>query len=286
MNYFAKKDFNYESAVILGAGPVGLWSAIKMLENNFAKNVIIVEKRFQFGSNLDGWADREMVVQFHRSILSFPKNDMPLIICPHGVTKDTKEQNRNKYTDLDHMSIKNIQIILKDHLLNNYPEQFLLVEMQRMVLQGKTPIVNIGVGWNDTKLFNNNFSPEFILDATGCNSAFMNQMLGVKFEGGNEYGHALKITWPEHEINTTGKKTEFHDCHENSPFFSNGYSSVAEFSAPIMEAKAFFYDCGYAFQASANNIPFLEDNITPFSVKLPSCCQGHKTADKRRRIMV
>lgn len=270
MNRYTIRNFNYESVVIFGAGPVGLWSAIKMLENNFARNVVILEKRFSFNSKLNSWSDREMVVQFHRSLLSIPKNEKPLETCPYGVSKEKNEQNRTKYIDLDHMSIKNIQIILKEHLLNHYSERFLMLEMQEMVLKEKVPTVIIGIGSNDTKLFNNNFNPEFILDATGYHSALMNQMLGVKFEGTTEYGHALKITWPEHKVEqVTGKMTEFHDCHKNSPFFHDGYSSVAEFSAPIIKAEKFFCECGYNLKKSNNSLPFLENDKTPFSIKLP-----------------
>ena len=45
----------------------------------------------------------------------------------------------------------------------------------------------------------------------------MHQMLGIGFEGATEYGNALKITWPEHEVvNVSDRVTEFHDCHYNS----------------------------------------------------------------------
>jgi len=263
-----EQEFNYQSAVIFGAGPVGLWSAIKMLENDFAKNVVIIEKRFKFNQKLDDWASREMVVQFHRSILSIPTNNKPLDNCPYGVIKENTEHHRKKYTDLDHMSLRNIQTILKDHLLKNYPRHFLLLEMQQTMLKEKIPIVKIGLGHNGIMLFDGQFKPEFVLDTTGYHSAFMHEMLGVTFEGNIEYGSALKITWPEHELYPMKKQIEFHDCHKDSPFYAKGYSSVAEFSAPIVGTKTFFSECGYGSQKSEGYIPFLENDISPFSVKL------------------
>ena len=109
-----RRDFNYNSVIIFGAGPVGLWSAIQMLENDFAKNVVILEKRFSFDLKLNSWSNREMVVQFHRDLLPILENGDLLDICPYGLSREQNEQYRIKYTDLDHMSIKNIQVVLNN----------------------------------------------------------------------------------------------------------------------------------------------------------------------------
>lgn len=269
MNRDISNSFDYDSAIILGAGPIGLWSAIQMLENNFAKNVTLLEKRFSFNPALNRWADRAMVVQFHRSLLPIANNKQPVEICPYHVLKMKNEGHRIKYADLDHMSIKSIQSTLMEYLLAHYPENFMMVEMQKMFLERDLPVIRLGVGSNDITSFSEKFRPDFLLDATGYHSNFMHQMLGINFECATEYGSALKITWPEHEmINVSDKETEFHDCHYNSHFFKEGYSSVAEFSSPIPGICEFLRECGYNHQDSEKNLPFLKYDDTPFSIKL------------------
>ncbi len=288
------KKFDYKSVIIFGAGPVGLWSALKMLENNFAENVLLAEKRFKFDSCSDDWAKRSMVVQFHRSILNLPRNSQLSKLCPFGVIYDQVEKNRKKYQDLDHMAIKNIQLTLRDHLEQKYKDRFMMIGLSELERKNNIPTATLELGANSLNLFNGNFKPEFILDATGFSSSLMNKVLEVKFEEATEYGHALKITWPEHQLsNTLTKEIEFHDCHPMSPSYSEGNSSLAEFSEPVCEAMSFLSECGYNFISNAKPTPFLEADQTEFSIKLSpfikkiiSSKQDKKFFDKAKNLFI
>lgn len=257
----------HDSAIILGAGPVGLWSAIQMLENNFANNVIVLEKRFNFNQERNKWLNREMVIQFHRSLLSVNKKYNFYKSCPTNVYKEGNESHRAKYNDLEHMSIKNMQSMLFNYLKHQYNNRFSMLEMQKLQ-NNDLPEIVAGTGQHNLNLFND-INIGFLLDATGYHSAFMNKIMNIEFEGNIEYGSALKITWPEHEMqNKLPKAIEFHDCHAQSDFFNKGFSSVAEFSAPIPEFNSFLEACGYNSQEVQDFVPFLERDKTPFSIKL------------------
>ncbi|MGJ0629694.1 hypothetical protein [Xenorhabdus bovienii] len=115
----------YKTVVVLGAGPIGLFSAFKILENNFSENVLILDKRLNSAHTLKGWAERSMVVQFHRKLFSLSYLPEIMQKCPHGVLKEDYENNRKKYSDLDHMSIKNIQSTILENIEKNYKNRFL-----------------------------------------------------------------------------------------------------------------------------------------------------------------
>ncbi|CDL82541.1 hypothetical protein [Xenorhabdus szentirmaii] len=260
----------YKTVIILGAGPIGLFSAFKILENNFADNVLVLEKRLTSVHSLKGWAERSMVVQFHRNLFSLPTLPEMTPKCPHGVLKEDYEEHRKKYHDLDHMSIKNIQCTILEHIEKYYKNRFFMMKMKEMSSDNNVISISVGSDKNEGNKILENLQPEFILDATGYHSVLMNKTIGINFEIENEYGSALKITWPEHEINHVEiKEIEFHDCHENTLFFSEGNSSVAEFSYPSDEFNDFFEECGYSINPKGIKVPFLKLDKTPFSIKLP-----------------
>ncbi len=260
----------YETVIVLGAGPIGLFSAFKILENNFAENVLILDKRFISAYTFKGWAERSMVVQFHRKLFSL--SYLPEIVkkCPHGVLKEDYEDNRKKYSDLDHMSIKNIQSTILENMEKFYKNRFFMVGLKDISSDNDIVSISIFTEHFDDNSILKNLNPELIVDATGYHSILMNKTIGIQFESEYEYGSALKMTWPEHEMShVENKKTEFHDCHENTIFFSEGNSSVAEFSYPSDKFSEFFEECGYSINHTSTKLPFLKFDTTPFSIKLP-----------------
>lgn len=249
------------SAVIIGAGPIGLFSAYQILKNKYADNVIIFEKRY---SNKHEWTQRGMVVQFHRSLINLA--DLPEINekCPCNIQKEQNETHRQKYNDLDHMSINNLQNILLKKLETTYKDSFLLAKLDEIELIQGTIFIN-----THTKI-DISVSPKIIVDATGFHSILMNKILKIPFSEEYEYGSALKITWPEHQLNNKKlKEVEFHDCHESTEYYNQGFSSVAEFSYPLAELEDFLKDCGFYINKKATKLPFLQFDKTPFSIKLP-----------------
>ncbi|MEQ1974270.1 hypothetical protein [Xenorhabdus sp. SGI240] len=260
----------YKTVVILGAGPIGLFSAFKILENNFAENVLILDKRLISAHTLKGWAERSMVVQFHRKLFSLSHIPEIMQNCPHGVLKEDYEDNRRKYSDLDHMSIKNIQSTILENIEKDYKDRFFMMGLKDISTNNDIISISIFSDENKNNHILRNLKPELIVDATGYHSVLMNKTIGIHFESEYEYGSALKITWPEHEMNhIENKETEFHDCHENTIFFSEGNSSVAEFSYPSDKFSKFFEECGYSINHMSIKLPFLKFDKTPFSIKLP-----------------
>ncbi|CDG86974.1 hypothetical protein [Xenorhabdus bovienii] len=260
----------YKTVVVLGAGPIGLFSAFKILENNFSENVLILDKRLNSAHTLKGWAERSMVVQFHRKLFSLSYLPEIMQKCPHGVLKEDYEDNRKKYSDLDHMSIKNIQSTILENIEKNYKNRFFMMGLKDISTDNDIISISISSDDYESNQILSNLSPELIVDATGYHSILMNKTIGVHFESEYEYGSALKITWPEHEMtHIENKETEFHDCHENTLFFSEGNSSVAEFSYPSDKFSRFFEECGYSINHMSTKLPFLKFDTTPFSIKLP-----------------
>ncbi|CAE16868.1 unnamed protein product [Photorhabdus laumondii subsp. laumondii TTO1] len=269
-NKWVYMNNKYETVIVLGAGPIGLFSAFKILENNFAENVLILDKRFISAYTFKGWAERSMVVQFHRKLFSL--SYLPKIVkkCPYGVLKEDYEDNRKKYSDLDHMSIKNIQSTILENMEKFYKNRFFMVGLKDMSFDKDIVSISIFTEHFDDNSILKNLNPELIVDATGYHSILMNKTIGIQFESEHEYGSALKMTWPEHEMShVENKKTEFHDCHENTIFFSEGNSSVAEFSYPSDKFSEFFEECGYSINHRSTKLPFLKFDTTPFSIKLP-----------------
>ncbi|KAB8310136.1 hypothetical protein EH228_11560 [Erwinia endophytica] len=270
-------EYRKKTVIILGAGPVGLFSAFKILENNFAENVLVLEKRMDPKWENDEWASRSMVVQFHRRFFSFSIPDA-LIHCPNGVFSEDNEENRRKYSDLDHMSLSSIQSILLKEINDNYNDRFSLMKIEDILCEDD--VISLVVDCNGEQHFSV-LNPSLLVDATGYHSTLMNKIIGVEFEDEFEYGSALKITWPEHNLShAEDKLIEFHDCHKNTKFFSYGYSSVAEFSYPSEDFNVFFEDCGYSINNQSIKIPFLKDDTTPFSIKLPAFLKRIVSLDK------
>lgn len=252
-----------KTVLILGAGPIGLFSAYQILKNNYSNQVVIIEKRFSSKLNSE-WTTRNMVVQFHRNLLTL--SSIPLIStnCPCHITKEKNEHHRQKYTDLDHMSINNFQHMILDILKADYLDRFQIIGLDQIKLDND--IITI----HTLHAIEENLSIEKIIDATGYHSILMNGLLDIPFSEEYEYGCALKITWSEHEIKTHfTKEIEFHDCHENTHYYKKGFSSVAEFSYPSDEFNHFFEVCGFYTNKNAKKVPFLKFDKTPFSIKLP-----------------
>ncbi|MBD2796575.1 hypothetical protein ID856_08530 [Xenorhabdus sp. 18] len=271
----------YKTVVILGAGPVGLFSAFKILENDFAENVLVLEKRLNSAHKLKGWAERSMVVQFHRKLFSL--SSLPEIMqkCPHEVLKEDNEEHRKKYRDLDHMSIKNIQSTILENIERYYKNRFFMMGVKNICINNNIIEISTDSDDNEDCHIFKNFQPELIVDATGYHSILMNKTIGIHFENEYEYGSALKITWPEHEMShIEEKKIEFHDCHVNTNFFNEGNSSVAEFSYPSYEFNKFFEECGYSINHMSTKVPFLKFDKTPFSIKLPPFFKKITTLNK------
>lgn len=163
-----------ETVLILGAGPIGLFSAYQMLKNNYTNQVIILEKRFSIEQEKN-WTTRNMVVQFHRNLLSL--NLIPSIStdCPCQITKEKNEQHRQKYTDLDHMSINNFQQMILDILASDYSNRFQILSLDKIYINNDTVTINT------PHTIPKNLKIKKIIDATGYHSVLMNGLLKVPF---------------------------------------------------------------------------------------------------------
>lgn len=223
-NFWAKK----KDVIIVGAGPVGLWSAILLLKFNRARNVYILEKRL----DKEMWNKRKYIVKINNGYLlqiddlfkelnknkksSDNKKDDYSIkkMSFEKILKNYTDQNPyvNEYSELnpnpkeleydqDFYAISNFQDMLKTYLEENYNERikFLGFSDNMINYEKQQNKLNLNLAEINNLCSNSDEELEIekIIDCTGIMSFIMNKILGIKFneKKATNYGVGIKINW-------------------------------------------------------------------------------------------
>jgi hypothetical protein len=222
-----------KDSIIFGSGPIGLWSAILLLEFNRINNVIILEKRF----DNDMWLKRNYIVKINNGYLK-QISDIYIELNKNKKSENKKKDNYSmmnlsfekildKYTkynkfideytkinpdprkinqDQDFYAINNIQILLKKYLDKKYSDRYKIISFSETMLNYKKENNMLALDLYLTK----NIDVKYIIDCTGVTSFIMNKTLGVEYDNKKSinYGVGLKIYWNKTNIKDIYEKQQ------------------------------------------------------------------------------
>jgi hypothetical protein len=236
-------DNNLKDTIIVGAGPIGLWSAILLLKFKKARRVYILEKRL----DKEMWNKRKYIVKINNGYLkqiedlydylnknkvkeNKRKDDYSIKnLSFEKILENYKEnEDKNKYEkqyneenpdprnleyDQDFYAISNFQKMLKRYLDEKYKEQFkILAYSNKMIKYNKEKNnleINVAEFGNMCEQ-NENVEIDKIIDCSGTTSYLMNKILGIKYneKKATNYGVGIKINWNKTKILENYEKQE------------------------------------------------------------------------------
>ena len=219
--------------LILGAGPVGLWTAFKILQADPDVQVVIAEKRQEF-------LTRDYIVRAHPFLMPEICNDPLKCTIPKPPAGKLDFRSSMDFT-IKPYTIKDLQTAILDRL-DQYSSRFQIVKLNS--LSGSASKVEISL---DRVPFTYEFIPQTIIDSTGSKAELMSGILKVPHDPHHYYTHgsALHLAWPS-RLNT----------HVSSRMLVAGpESATAIFANPFENSNELFTKWGFKVDPMAKAYP-------------------------------
>ena len=221
-----------KDTLILGAGPVGLWTALKILQSDPNVQVVVAEKRQEY-------LRRDHIIITHPYL-------MPELCEGPLKCVDAKTTIGNYNPDLDDfkvntVSVKDLQMSILERL-DRYSTRFQLVSLKS--LSGSPELVEISL---DRVPFDKEINPRILIDATGSKAHLMNGILKVPYTPDHHYTHGsvLHFVWPSKLTHPKSK----------SGRTSSSTSFDALFADPFDKSADLFSKWGYKVDLEAKPFP-------------------------------
>ena len=228
--FFILQVFAIGNTLILGAGPVGLWTAFKILQSNPNVQVVIAEKREKF-------LTRDHIIVVDQFLVSELCDGF--LNCPQAKTSI----GTFNFEEAESSSVltKNLQTAILERL-DQYSSRFQIVKLNSLL--GSASKVEISL---DKIPFTKEFIPQTIIDATGSKSHLMNGILKVPYDSNHHYTHgsALHFAWP----------TKLSHPDSNGGRRAGPDSAHAIYADPFEGSTKFFTKWGFKVDKRAKPYP-------------------------------
>ena len=231
--------------LILGAGPVGLWTAFKILQSDPNVQVVVAEKRQEFLS-------RDHIVVTYPFLM--PELCDGTLKCPKSkITLGASHDVEDIKEISNPVTIKTVQASILERL-QQYPSRFKLVKLKSM--SGSLDLVKISLEYSS---ISNNIDPTTIIDATGSKAELMNGILKIPYNPDHYYTHgsALHFAWPSKLTRPNALVLGIQsNCQLNCP--NDAISATAFFADPFENSNEIFTKWGFKVDPRAK--PFSNAN--------------------------